>query len=193
MNYLAHAFLSPPDPHILIGNLWGDLLRPKDYTQLPSGIIAGVLHHKRIDSYTDIHQSVTIMNALVRPYQGKYTPVVVDVLMDFILCKYWNEFHEEPVDIFCQRVYHEVDMHLHLIPSRLHPRILRMRENRWLESCKTRQHMQLTLQMLSKRASFDNMISSAMSAYDANELIMDQLFLTFFKDLRANLNLQSEG
>ena len=31
MNYLAHAFLSPDDPEQLMGNLWGDLLKPRDY------------------------------------------------------------------------------------------------------------------------------------------------------------------
>ena len=98
MNYLAHAFLSPEDPEILMGNLWGDLLKPQDYASLTPGIINGVILHKRIDTFTDQHPQVDEFNRLLRPYQSKYTPVVVDVLMDYILSKYWPNYHHQDLE-----------------------------------------------------------------------------------------------
>ena len=82
MNYLGHALLSPEDPLILMGNLWGDLLRPRDYELLDPDILRGVERHKKIDAFTDQHKAVDEIINLLRPYQGKYTPVVADVLMD---------------------------------------------------------------------------------------------------------------
>ena len=193
MNYLAHAYLSPDDPEVLMGNLWGDLLRPRDYASLNPSLIKGVLHHKTIDTYTDQHQNVDEIVKLLRPFQEKYTPVVADVLMDYILSKFWHAFHEQSIEDFCKEKYKIVAQHLHLIPERLQPRINRMMENRWLESCASRDRMTTTLLMLSRRASFENKIPDAMRAYDLHEPTLDRLFLSFFDDLRGHLILQNEG
>lgn len=193
MNYLAHAYLSPEDPLILMGNLWGDLLRPKDYEFLKAEMLLGVKLHKKIDAFTDQHEGVDQINNLIRPYQGKYTPVVADVLMDFILSKFWHMFHEDTLEVYCLRKYKLVMNHLHLIPERLHPRITRMVENHWLESCKNRDQMDMTFKMLSRRASFENNIPNSMQAYGQHEPTMDRLFLIFFEDMRAHLTLQNEG
>ena len=193
MNYLAHAFLSPDDPEALMGNLWGDLVKPTDYGDLTQGVLNGVIIHKSIDAFTDQHIEVNKLIALIRPYQRKYTPVVVDVLMDFILSKYWDQYHSEPIEIFCKEKTQMVTSHLQLIPERLHPRIKRMVANNWLESCKNRQRMETTLYMLSQRASFENNIPEAMIPYDLHKETMDNLFRTFFEDLRTKFILRNEG
>jgi acyl carrier protein phosphodiesterase len=193
MNYLAHALLSPEDPLILMGNLWGDLLRPKDYESLEPGIVQGVRRHKAIDAFTDQHQAVDRMIMILRPYQGKYTPVVTDVLMDHILSKFWDQYHPLPLEEFCRLTYQAVDDHLHLIPERLHPRIRRMLGHQWLESCKNRERMEQTLRMLSKRASFENTIPQAMTPYDLNKIQLDSLFVDFFQDVQKHINPQNEG
>ncbi len=193
MNYLAHALLSPQDPIEMMGNLWGDLLKPKDYLDLSPKILTGISRHKAIDQYTDQHQAVDRIVHLLRPSQGKYTPVVADVLMDFILSKYWHEYNDEPIEKYCQRIYTTVNDHLVQIPNRLHPRINRMLGHQWLESCKNKDRMKQTLLMLSKRASFENNIPNAMQPYEQFEEEMDSLFAVFFEDIRSHINLQSEG
>ena len=193
MNYLAHALLSPDEPLVLMGNLWGDLLKPRDYTSLDAGILVGIKRHQAIDSYTDQHAAVDEMMKLLRPFQGKYTPVVADVLMDFILSKFWNDYHPRPIEEFCQEKYILVNTNLVYLPERLYPRIGRMVGHQWLESCKTRERMEQTLIMLSKRAAFENKIPDAMHAYDLHQEQIDGLFVDFFKDVRLYINLQSEG
>lgn len=191
MNYLAHALLSPDDPHVLMGNLWGDLLKPRDYDQLSSGILEGIRRHKGIDAFTDQHVAVEQIVHLLRPYQGKYTPVVADVLMDYMLSRYWMDYCEAPIESFCQRIYHQVSDHLDLIPERLHPRINRMLSHHWLESCKNSKRMGETLMMLSKRASFENTIPDAMMPYELYQEQMDRLFISFFKDIQEHTTLQN--
>lgn len=191
MNYLAHALLSPEDPQILMGNLWGDILKPQDYPKLLPGLRVGISRHRMIDAYTDQHENVNQIIQLLRPYQGKYTPVVADVMMDFMLSKFWKEFEKEPLDKFCSKKYQLVSKNLKWIPDRLHPRIQRMISHRWLESCKDRERMEQTLLMLSRRASFANKIPEAMTPYDQHASTIDELFLLFFKDLRSHINLQN--
>lgn len=193
MNYLAHAYLSPPDPYMLLGNLWGDLLKPRDYNMLPGAMQHGIQLHKHIDKFTDAHGAVSEMVHLIRPFQGKYTPVVTDVLMDYMLSLHWPKYHTDTIEVFCDEKYTIVEAHLELLPDRLHPRILRMLGDRWLESCKNRTRMQRTFQMLSHRASFQNNIASALEVYDEYDRQLNELFLAFFEDLREEINLRSAG
>ena len=158
---------------------------------LDKGIVTGVLRHKSIDAFTDSHPAVEQMVSLLRPFQGKYTPVVADVLMDFILSKNWSAYQTQSIEAFCGRTYDIVERHLEQLPSRLHPRIERMLSHQWLESCKSRERMTQTFLMLSKRAAFENNIPDAMKAYDQHEEEMDRLFVAFFSDVRAYLTLQS--
>ena len=191
MNYLAHAFLSPSDPQVLLGNLWGDLLKPKDYNALPGAMQNGIRLHKQIDAFTDTHPAVDQMVQLIRPFQGKYTPVVTDVLMDYMLSLHWPKYHSSTIEVFCDGKYSVVEAHIDLIPERLHPRIYRMLGDRWLESCKNRARMERTLQMLSHRASFQNNIPSALEVYDVYERQLNELFLTFFEELQRDINLRN--
>ena len=193
MNYLAHALLSPGDPLVLMGNLWGDLLKPRDYALLDPAIRIGIERHRKIDAYTDQHKAVEEIVSLLRPYQGKYTPVVADVLMDFILSKLWDQYHHVSIEAFCASTYKVVHAHLDYIPVHLHPRINRMLSHQWLESCKNRERMERTLEMLSKRAAFENTIPEAMLPYELYQERMDRLFILFFEDMQQHLILQSEG
>lgn len=193
MNYLAHAYLSPAEPLVLMGNLWGDLLRPRDYSALPEPMLKGLRLHKAIDAFTDAHLAVDEMMELIRPFQGKYTPVVTDVLMDFMLSTYWQRYHSDPIETFCEGTYMLVRKHLKWMPDHLHPRIQRMLDHEWLESCKNRYRMERTLVMLSRRASFENQIPDALIPYDLHQEKMDRLFEYFFEDLKRHVTLQNEG
>lgn len=193
MNYLAHAYLSPDDPLVLMGNLWGDLLKPRDAAGLPDRVQAGIERHRRIDAFTDAHPLVGEIRDRLRPHQGKYTPVVADVLLDFVLSQHWSRHHPESLEAFCQARYRDVEEHLFVLPDRLHHRVGRMLGNRWLESCKDRERMEVTLAMLSRRASFANVMDQALVPYDRHRMEIHELFEEFFADLKAVITLRSEG
>src|SRR5690606_29706675 len=108
MNYLAHAYLSPDDPFVLMGNLWGDLLKPRDASELPDRVRTGIDRHRQIDAFTDAHPLVGAIRDRLRPHQGKYTPVVADVLLDYVLSQHWAQHHPEPLEDFCQARYQDV-------------------------------------------------------------------------------------
>ena len=55
MNYLAHIYLSGENQRIQLGNFMGDGIRGKDYLHFHEDIQLGVLLHRAIDSYTDMH------------------------------------------------------------------------------------------------------------------------------------------
>jgi len=193
MNYLAHAYLTSGDDLLLMGNLWGDLLRPRDFPALPESMLRGVELHRAIDRFTDSHPDVAVMRDLLRPSQGKYTPVVVDVLLDHVLSLAWSDHHQDSLEDFCRLQYGKVERHFGLLPVAYQPRVRRMLDNRWLESCATRERMRHTLRMLSMRAAFDNAMADALDAYDANAVDIGRLFGSFFADLKKEVSLRSAG
>jgi acyl carrier protein phosphodiesterase len=193
LNYLAHAYLSPDDDLVLMGNVWGDLLKPRDFPDLPDAMMRGVLLHRHIDQFTDNHLHVAAIRDLLRPDQGKYTPVVADVLMDFILSRHWDRYHPQPLADYCAKRYAIVEEHFDLVPVAYQPRVRRMLDNRWLESCDSRERMGHTLSMLGRRATFDNVIARALEPYDRHAGEIDRRFLAFFDDLRAEVILRSGG
>jgi acyl carrier protein phosphodiesterase len=86
-----------------------------------------------------------------------------------------------------------VEEHFDLVPVAYQPRVRRMLDNRWLESCDSRERMGHTLSMLGRRATFDNVIARAMEPYDRHADEIDRRFLAFFDDLRAEVILRSGG
>ena len=81
MNFLAHSILSFSDEQI-VGNLIGDFIKNRDKKKLPEKIQQGVMMHRAIDAFTDVHPKVseakTVFQPLVRLYSGAFVDVVFD-------------------------------------------------------------------------------------------------------------------
>lgn len=192
MNYLAHALLSSENPPFLVGNLWGDLIRPPMYGKLDEKVLQGIHFHKWIDQFTDEHPLNRLVRDILRPHQYKYTPVVSDVLMDFLLSKFWDQYSSEPLLVFCDRITRIAREHIDYVPEILHYRISRMMDNNWLASCRDEETMKITLSMLSKRVHFENAIPDLIDHYKLEEEKINEAFFTFFADLRETASLRNE-
>ncbi len=105
MNYLAHAFLSPPSEEILLGNLACDMIRPGDTEYLSPRIRAGMELHQRIDRFTDAHESFKKLRAFLSAKGFPYAGVLVDIICDHFLALRWDTYSEESLHDFAVRVY----------------------------------------------------------------------------------------
>ena len=85
MNYLAHAFLSGRDPDFLLGNITADMLKGNVHRNLAEGVSDGVIHHRKLDIFTDNHPDFQICLPVLYPLHGKYAGVVLDILFDYFL------------------------------------------------------------------------------------------------------------
>ncbi len=80
MNYLAHAYLSFNDPEILVGNMISDFVKGKKKFDYPTGIQAGIMLHRIIDTFTDNHPctgKAKSFSAPLRLYSGAFIDVVM--------------------------------------------------------------------------------------------------------------------
>ena len=75
-----------------MGNFLSDLLHLRDLEKLPDEYSRGINLHRLIDTFTDNHPNVRMVNAALHPYVGKYAPVASDVLFDYFLANNWEHY-----------------------------------------------------------------------------------------------------
>src|SRR5688572_5263038 len=101
MNFLAHAYLSPVNEKILLGNFIGDFIKGRQaLNKFDPEIIRGVELHRAIDEFTDDHPTVHQSKDRLRASYRHYAGVIVDVFYDHFLATHWSLFHSDPLDRF---------------------------------------------------------------------------------------------
>ena len=70
MNYLAHAFLSFRHPEILVGNMISDFVKGRKKDNYEDLVQKGIMLHRSIDSFTDLHEATSRQNNSSHPITG---------------------------------------------------------------------------------------------------------------------------
>lgn len=105
MNWLSHAFLSPPIPRVQLGNLLADAIAPRDLAGLHPEYLRGVALHRAIDAATQRHPVVNEARRLLRGTPLRLTGIVTDVVWDHFLIRHWAKFSATPFDTFIEQLY----------------------------------------------------------------------------------------
>ncbi|MFN8337838.1 MAG: acyl carrier protein phosphodiesterase [Saprospiraceae bacterium] len=188
MNYLAHTLLSCHDADILAGNFMADFASRKEVLALEPNIMAGVELHKRIDTFTDSHDEVKAAIHLLHPTQGKYAPVVVDILFDHFLTVHWQKYSEENLKSFTQRVYEMLDDKKDIFPTKLKEKLPYMIADDFLMSCKNEERLKKTFYRVGRRAKFSNNFDKAHLDLENHYQVLGHHFLAFYPELRAHID-----
>jgi acyl carrier protein phosphodiesterase len=188
MNFLAHTFLSCQDQDMLAGNFMADFINNREANALPEAIYKGIQLHKQIDSFTDSHSSVIEAIHILRPTQGKYAPVTVDILFDYFLTQSWHVYSQEDLRKFTIRIYEVLGSKLDIYPPALQEKMPRMIANDFLYSCENIERLIHTFEMVAKRAKFDNHFHTAHIDLIQHEEALKKTFDQFFPELVENIN-----
>lgn len=184
MNFVAHQLLSFRNPEIQIGNLYGEIVRGKDFLRFEGDRQKGILLHRQIDSFTDSHPSVKNSSQIFHERYGKYSPVIVDVLYDYILISNWENFSEEPYEEFVADCYLLFQKHFSEFPPRLKFIVKHLLEQDWFRNYQTLAGIQQTLSGISQRSKFPNNIASAVEEMLIYKDVLEKDFHVFFPEIR---------
>lgn len=185
MNFLAHFFLSRQDESLMMGNFLADYLENRQVGVLPEPIREGVRLHRLIDSFTDNHDMVRQGTNRLRPMHGKYAPVVIDILYDYLLAVNWERYHPLPLPEFTQSVYRVLEKYLSIMPPVLQERTPRMIEADWLLQYGTLEGLEFTFSKVRNRTSNPVQLDGAVQSLIDQFEWLDAEFNAFFPEVTA--------
>ncbi|MEM7690909.1 MAG: ACP phosphodiesterase [Pseudomonadota bacterium] len=135
MNFLAHALLSEPFAHSLIGNLAGDFVKGSlAASSLHPRVVDGVRRHRRIDVLTDGHEGYGALRSLFPQVRRRYAGPVLDVILDYYLWRNWAHCSTWNREDFVEEVYRTLEQSTALMPPLFARAFPRLRSADWLRA-----------------------------------------------------------
>ena len=117
MNFLAHTYLSGCNEEIIVGNFMGDYVKGKNYKLFPEQVKKGILIHRDIDTFTDMHQITRISKQRIAPRYHKYAGIITDIFYDHFLASMWDNYSNLSLQEFVRRTYDLLKRNYKFLPD----------------------------------------------------------------------------
>lgn len=187
-----HLVLSGEDPDIIIGNYIADHLRGNAMVnELPNSIKRGIMLHRAIDTFSDMHPAVRHSVRLLQASHHHYAPVAVDLLYDHFLIKNWKQFVRLPFHQTLQEFYSLLESRLDTLPPKSKKISLKILENNWFDKYETFEGMNEVFATVNRRTHYENELPHTVKYMIAfyNEFESD--FLQFAPDIFTFVSLHT--
>lgn len=191
MNWLAHLFLSEPNPAFRIGNLLPDLVPLPALSGLSPEFARGVQQHRRIDAFTDSHSIFRRSVARVKPEFRRFGGILVDVFYDHFLSRDWPSLSPVPLPAFVDEVYASFEIHRHEIPPEAYAHLERMKSANWLCAYGDLGGVSTTLGRIGLRLRRPVALANAIGALEDDYAGFQNDFASFFPQLRSHLRTEA--
>jgi acyl carrier protein phosphodiesterase len=186
MNYLAHTHLSFGKPAWIVGNYLADIIKGREaLAALPPEVQEGVYLHRAIDTFTDAHPLVAQARERLRPFQGRYTPVTLDIAYDFVLARHWQQLADRPLEEVAREAYQAYRDYQPLFPEAAWRRISSMMQHNYLLGYSSEQGLRYTFIRMAERAKFPNQFLSAADDFIRDLPAYEAEFIRFYPELLA--------
>lgn len=186
MNFVAHQYLSFENQSIQIGNLLGEIVKGNQYLKYEDDIQKGILLHRTIDSFTDSHDIVKQSSSYFHETQHKFSPIIIDVIYDYFLIKYWNDFSEIPFENFKSNCYQLFKDKYNSFPKKLQEIIFYLLKYDWFENYSTIEGVQKTLKGIGSRTKYQNNLHQIIPEFEKNYSNLENDFQNFFPQLLSH-------
>ncbi len=184
MNYLAHIYLSAEDDEIKIGNFIADSVKGKKFISFPKQIQKGIILHRAIDTYTDVHPTFReSSNRLFNTYRH-YSPVIIDIFYDHFLACNWSQFSTIPLNIYVEDFYTLLRRNYDILPKRVQNFLPYMEKDNWLYNYATLEGIGKILFQMNRRTANKSKMDLAINDLKINYTQFEQEFFIFFPDVK---------
>ena len=180
MNFLAHTYLSGCSEEIIVGNFMGDYVKGRNYLLFPELVKKGILIHRDIDTFTDMHPITRRSKLRVAAKYHKYAGIIIDIFYDHFLASLWDNFSTLPLDEFVNRSYDLLKRNYKVLPEAIKTWFPTFLENNWMMAYQTVDGIELVLERMAANTSLPNHAEYAVEVLsDQYENFKDD-FLEFF-------------
>ena len=183
MNYLAHIYLSGTNDLLKIGNFMADSIKGHDYEKFDSEIKKGILLHRHIDSFTDMHPIYRQSKHRLHEKYGHYSGVIMDILYDHFLAKNWSKYSNEKLEDYANDFYQLLQDNYDILTERIKGMMPYMIARNWFVSYASIAGLEMILfQMDYKTKHRANMQEAIVELQDFYTEFESEFFL-FFEEL----------
>lgn len=180
LNFLAHTYLSGCNEEIIVGNFMGDYVKGKDYLRFPEQIKKGILIHRDIDTFTDMHFITRRNKQRIAAKYHKYAGIIVDIFYDHFLASLWDRFSDLPLNEFVSRTYDLLKRNYQVLPSAIKRWFPTFLENNWMMAYQSVDGIELVLERMAANTSLPNHAGYAVEVLSEQYATFREDFLEFF-------------
>ena len=134
MNFLAHIYLSGDNDLLKIGNFMADSIRGNSYENYPEEIKKGILLHRSIDSFTDMHPVYRKSKHRLHEKYGHYSGVIMDIFYDHFLAKNWANYSNKKLEDYADEFYQLLRDNYDMLTDKIQGMMPYMIARNWLVS-----------------------------------------------------------
>jgi len=180
VNFLAHTYLSGGNEEIIVGNFMGDYVKGKNYLLFPEQVKKGILIHRDIDSFTDMHEITRRSKLRLSSRYHKYAGIIIDIFYDHFLASMWDSYSTLPLNEFVSRTYDLLKRNYKVLPDSIKRWFPTFLENNWMMAYTTVEGIELVLERMSANTSLPDHSAFAVEVLSDQYSIFMEDFLEFF-------------
>lgn len=180
MNFLAHTYLSGSNEEVIVGNFMGDYVKGRNYLLFPEEVKKGILIHRDIDSFTDMHLITRRNKQRVAARYHKYAGIIIDIFYDHFLASLWDEYSDLPLQDYVNRTYDLLKRNYKVLPEAIKRWFPTFLENNWMMTYRTVDGIELVLERMSANTSLPNHASYATDVLKEQYSVFEEDFREFF-------------
>lgn len=183
MNFLAHLYLSFDDDEIMLGNFIADSIRGNKFRHLPERIQKGIILHREIDTFTDMHSIPKKSSKKLHKNYSHYSRVIVDIYYDHFLAKNWKTYSEESLSSFVNGFYTLLENNYPILPEGVQRMMPYMIKDNWLLNYANLEGIASVLNGMNRRTKNKSRMNLAVVDLKEHYTLFESEFTDFFEEL----------
>jgi acyl carrier protein phosphodiesterase len=186
MNFLAHIYLSGDNDLLKIGNFMADSIRGHGYDDYPTEIRKGILLHRSIDSFTDMHPIYRQSKHRLHKKYGHYSGVIMDIFYDHFLAKNWKNYSDVKLEEYAEKFYLLLKDNYEVLTERAKGMMPYMIGRNWLVSYATIEGLEMIMFQMDYRTKHRVAMDESTVELKLYYTEFEKEFTLFFEELRQH-------
>lgn len=160
-----------------------DYVKGKKKFDYPANILKGIMLHRDIDTYTDLHSATKEAKKIFKPQYRLYSGAFVDVVYDHFLAIDENYFTKASLFSFSQQVYSDIDQHLNWLVEKFAFMYPYMKKQNWLYNYRNRWGIEKSMGGVARRAVYLNDSQPAFQLFEQHYQLLQDCSRQFLKEV----------
>ena len=162
-----------------------DGIRGKHYEHLPAKVQKGIVLHRAIDTFTDVHPLFRQSTKRLHEKYHHYAGVIVDVFYDHFLAKNWAKYSDEKLDDFVARFYQALRDNYDILTEKTQGMMPYMIKHNWLVNYQYKEGIARILFQMDQRTKNNSKMQYSIIELEEFYSEFEAEFTEFFEDLKV--------